>query len=78
VAVLAWRDGRATVRTLVDGTTEEIAADALVIAETPAPEDDLAAELAAAGGTIHRIGDCVSARRASLAFYEGRELGRRL
>jgi hypothetical protein len=78
VAVLAWRDGFATVRTLIDGATEEIEADALVVAETPAPEDSLAAELAAAGGTFRQIGDCVSARRASLAFYEGRELGGRL
>ncbi len=34
--------------------------------------------LAARGIAFDQIGDCVAPRRASLAFYEGRELALRL
>ena len=44
----------------------------------PYPETALATDLTARGIEFHLIGDAVAARRASLAFYEGRELGRRL
>ena len=60
------------------GATERLAADTLVIAETPVAETSLASELTAAGVPFHEIGDCVAPRRASLAFFEGRELARRL
>lgn len=78
VTVLGWDDGVATLRSTLDGTVETFAADDLVIAETATPQTGLADVLAARGHPVHRIGDAVAARRASLAFYEGRELGRRL
>ena len=53
-------------------------ADTLVIAETPISETGLATDLRARGIAFHLIGDAVAPRRASLAFYEGRELSRRL
>jgi len=56
----------------------EIHADTLVIAETPVAETALGAALTARGIAFHQIGDAVAPRRASLAFYEGRELARRL
>jgi len=34
--------------------------------------------LTARGIAFHQVGDAVAPRRASLAFYEGRELARRL
>jgi hypothetical protein len=34
--------------------------------------------LAARGLAFEQVGDCVAPRRASLAFYEGRELALRL
>jgi hypothetical protein len=49
-----------------------------VIAETPVAETTLGTELAAMGLALHQVGDCVAPRRASLAFYEGRELALRL
>lgn len=76
--LLDWRPGAATVRSTLDGSVATITADTLVVAETPRPVDALAAELTARGIAHHVIGDAVAARRASLAFYEGRELGRRL
>ncbi|MDF2735753.1 MAG: oxidoreductase [Chloroflexota bacterium] len=76
--VLAWDEEGATVRSTLTGTTERFAADTLVIAETPVAETSLASRLTAAGVPFHQIGDCVAARRASLAFFEGRELALRL
>ena len=76
--VLAWDDDGATVRSTLTGAIERLAADTLVIAETPVAETSLASELTAAGVPFHEIGDCVAPRRASLAFFEGRELARRL
>jgi hypothetical protein len=35
-------------------------------------------ELTSLGVAFHQIGDAVAPRRASLAFYEARELARRL
>jgi hypothetical protein len=50
----------------------------LVIAETPVAVTTLGDALAARGLAFEQIGDCVAPRRASLAFYEGRELALRL
>jgi hypothetical protein len=48
--------------------------DWLVVAETPIPRTELSVSLTASGIAHHVIGDCVAARRASLAIYEGRRL----
>jgi hypothetical protein len=77
-AILRWQDGRATVRSTLDGATTTIDADALVIAETPVAVTGLGDALAAHGLAFEQVGDCVAPRRASLAFYEGRELALRL
>lgn len=76
--VLAWDQGGATIRSTLNGAIERLPADTLVIAETPVAETSLATELTAQGIAFHEIGDCVSPRRASLAFFDGRELARRL
>ena len=76
--MLAWGDGAATLRSTLEGATEQLAADTLVIAETPIAEAALATELAGLGIAFHEIGDAVAPRRASLAIYEGRELALRL
>jgi NADPH-dependent 2,4-dienoyl-CoA reductase/sulfur reductase-like enzyme len=77
-AILDWGDGRATVRSTLDGTTRTIEADALVIAETPVAVTALGDALTSRGVAFDQIGDCVAPRRASLAFYEARELALRL
>ena len=76
--VLGWDGGGAKIRSTLTGVTERLAADTLVIAETPVSETSLAAELTVAGVAFHEIGDCVAPRRASLAIHDGRELALRL
>jgi 2,4-dienoyl-CoA reductase-like NADH-dependent reductase (Old Yellow Enzyme family) len=69
-----WRGDTATLRSTLTGQVTSERFDWLVIAETPRPNDELGRELDRAGVAFHQIGDCVAARRASLAFYEGRSL----
>jgi hypothetical protein len=76
--VLGWRDGGAAVRSTPTGELSRIDADALVIAETAVSETALAEALTARSVPFHLVGDAVAPRRASLAFYEGRQLARRL
>jgi len=78
VAMLGWKDGVAAVVSTLTGERSTVAADALVVAETPVAETALGEALTARGIAHHEIGDCVAPRRASLAFYEARELARRL
>jgi len=72
--ITAWTSERASLRSTLTGdeTTEPF--DWLVVAETAVPRTALAAELDALGVAYHAIGDCVAARRASLAIYEGRRV----
>jgi 2,4-dienoyl-CoA reductase-like NADH-dependent reductase (Old Yellow Enzyme family) len=76
--VLGWDGGSASVRDTLTGEDAGLAADTLVIAETPVSETTLADELRARGLPFEAIGDCVAPRRASLAIYEGRELALRV
>jgi hypothetical protein len=76
--IVAWREGVATVRSTLTGELTAVAADTLVIAETPVVVGGLGDDLRAKGIPFHAIGDCVAPRRASLAFLEGRELALRL
>ena len=77
-AVAGWANGRARIRSLLDDSEIEIEADDLVLALTNQPNSELAAELGAAGIGFTAIGDCVSARQAPAAIYEGREAALRL
>jgi 2,4-dienoyl-CoA reductase-like NADH-dependent reductase (Old Yellow Enzyme family) len=78
VVVDGWDGASARLRFLLGGTSVDLDADALVIAETAVSETALADELRAAGVTFGLIGDAVAPRRASLAFFEGRNLARDL
>jgi hypothetical protein len=78
VVVEGWGNDGAQLRFLFDDATFELPADALVIAETAVSDTALPDALTEAGVPFAAIGDVVAPRRASLAFYEGRELGRRL
>jgi 2,4-dienoyl-CoA reductase-like NADH-dependent reductase (Old Yellow Enzyme family) len=77
-AIVAWGPAGATIESTLTGAVEEVAADSLVIAETPVAVSELATALARAGIGFHAIGDCVAPRQASLAFFEGRALALRL
>ena len=76
--VLAWGPIGATLQSTLTGATTELPADTLVIAEAPVAVTALADALTDRGIAFHQVGDCVAPRRASLAFYEARELARRL
>ena len=76
--VLGWGDGVAAVQSTLTGELTNVDADALVIAETPVAENALGEALTHRGMSFHQVGDVVAPRRASLAFYEARELARRL
>ena len=76
--VLGWDGSAATVRSTLTGREDLLMADTIVIAETPAPETALQDALRAEGIAFEAIGDCVAARRASLAIYDGRELALRI
>ena len=76
-ALLAWTADGARFRSLLDGREWSEPYDALVLATSALPEDDLSRALAADGALeVYAIGDCVAPRRASLAIYEGRKLAR--
>lgn len=57
---------------VLDGT------DTLVLALGHVPDDGIAGELERMAGEIHLIGDCVAARTAEEAVYEGMIVGRKL
>jgi NADPH-dependent 2,4-dienoyl-CoA reductase/sulfur reductase-like enzyme len=71
--ITGWANGRARIRSLLDDVETEIEADDLVLALTNQPNDELAAELRGVGIAFTAIGDCVSARQAAAAIYEGRQ-----
>jgi 2,4-dienoyl-CoA reductase-like NADH-dependent reductase (Old Yellow Enzyme family) len=76
--VTAWDDRGASIRSTLGGAMDQLPADTLVIAETAVARSELSAALRADGLSIREIGDVVAPRRASLAFYEARELARRI
>ena len=74
-AVKEWHGDGATVIDLLDESERRIDADALVLATVNAPERWLPDALAGSDREVHSIGDCVAARQAPAAIYEGRKLG---
>ncbi len=67
-----WHGNGVTVRSMLDGGEQTLAASALVMATTnvafdPFPE-------AIAGKVLIRIGDCAAPRQAAYAFHEGRKV----
>lgn len=63
---------------MLDGSEQRLDADALVLATTNTPQDDLSDTPRAAGTTVHVVGDALGARLAVHAIYEARALGMRL
>jgi hypothetical protein len=73
--LLKWDGSEATFSSVDRCTRWRDTYDALVLATTNIVENGLAKELLQAGQKPHCIGDCVAARRASMAIYEGRQVG---
>lgn len=72
-AIAAWHGQGASLRSLLDGQEEEVAASALVMATTNRAFDPVLAELG--DFDVHLIGDAQAPRQAPYAFYEGRKCG---
>ena len=66
-----WHGNGATLRNLLTGEEETIAASALVMATTNLAFDPFPESFA--GKTTLRIGDCAAPRQAAYAFHEGRK-----
>lgn len=77
-AIAGWANGRARIRSLLDDVETELEADDLVLALTNQPNSELADEMRDANIGFIAIGDCVSARQAAAAIYEGREAALKL
>ena len=71
-SVTRWHGNGVTVRNMLTGEEETIAASALVMATTNRAFDPFPEEFT--GKTTHRIGDCSAPRLAAYAFHEGRKL----
>ncbi len=67
-----WHGNGVTVRNLLTGQEETIAASGLVMATTNRAFDPYPPEFV--GKTSHRIGDCTAPRLAAYAFHDGRKL----
>ena len=73
-AVEEWYGDGATILNLVDGSTQRLDFDALILSTPNASEATLQHDLADSSLEVHAIGDCVAPRLAALATYEGRRL----
>jgi phytoene dehydrogenase-like protein len=73
-AVTRWDGNSAKIVSLLDGSEQEIEADALVFAATSMAADDLSIELEARGIPFMAIGDCTAARQAAYAIHDGRKV----
>lgn len=70
--ITRWHGNGATVRNLLTGHEETLAASALVVATTNQAFDPFPETVA--GKTTFRIGDCAAPRQAPYAFHEGRKV----
>jgi len=73
-----WFGDGAVIEQLNNGRRTKITFDALVLSTPNEPFNNLAEALDAAGRTFYCIGDCVAARQAPAAVFEGRRLGLQL
>jgi len=74
-ALAGFKDGKATIANLLDGSETVIEIDDIVTALTNVSNDSIARELAARGVKATHVGDCIAARHAAAALYDGRRAG---
>ncbi len=74
-AISEWTAQGAVALSLLTGQTEQLAADALVLATTNIADTALRHQVAASGITARTIGDANAPRNAALAIFEGRKAG---
>jgi 2,4-dienoyl-CoA reductase-like NADH-dependent reductase (Old Yellow Enzyme family) len=69
--VARWHGNGATLRSLLTGAEETVAASGLVLATTNLPFDPWPEDFA--GKAVLRVGDCAAPRQAAYAFHDGRK-----
>jgi 2,4-dienoyl-CoA reductase-like NADH-dependent reductase (Old Yellow Enzyme family)/thioredoxin reductase len=70
-----WLGDAALIKDLNNGEIQKISFDTLVLSTPNKPVNNLEQELQNSGKEFYLIGDCVAARQAYAAIYEGRRLG---
>jgi transketolase C-terminal domain/subunit len=74
-AVAGFKDGKARIVNLLDGSETTVEADDIVTALTNVSNDSIARELQDKGMDVVTVGDCIAARHAAAALYDGRRAG---
>jgi len=74
-ALADFNGGKATIANLLDGSEIVIEIDDIVTALTNVSNDSIARELEAKGVKALNVGDCIAARHAAAALYDGRRAG---
>jgi NADPH-dependent 2,4-dienoyl-CoA reductase/sulfur reductase-like enzyme len=74
-ALADFKDGKARIVNLLDGSESVIEIDDIVTALTNVSNDSIARELQAKGMEVITVGDCIAARHAAAALYDGRRAG---
>jgi len=70
-----WHGDHATVRSLLDGSTQRVDASAIVTATTNIVFNDVELALVESDIKFHLIGDAATPRQAPYAFHDGRKIG---
>ncbi|HWA51029.1 MAG TPA: FAD-dependent oxidoreductase, partial [Dongiaceae bacterium] len=74
-ALADFKDGKARIVSLLDNSETVVEADDVVTALTNVANDEIARALQAKGLEIVTVGDCIAARHAAAALYDGRRAG---
>ena len=77
-AVDEWLGDAAVIVDVTSGEKQKISFDTLVLSTPNTPFNNLEQELENSGKEFYLIGDCVAARQAYAAIFEGRRLGLKL
>ncbi len=70
-----WHGDHATVRSLLDGSTQRVDASTIVTATTNTVFNDVELALAESDIKFHLVGDAAAPRQAPYAFHDGRKIG---
>lgn len=71
----SWHGDHAIVRSMLDGSTTQVDASAIVTATTNIVYNDIERALNESDRQVHVVGDCAAPRSAPFAFHDGRKVG---
>jgi 2,4-dienoyl-CoA reductase-like NADH-dependent reductase (Old Yellow Enzyme family)/thioredoxin reductase len=73
-----WLGDAASIMDLANGEKQKVSFDTLVLSTANKPFNNIEQELGKSAKEFYLIGDCVAARQANAAIFEGRRLGLKL